>query len=199
LSLVLAFSGSKQAIIAGDRRSIDFFGSCGELEEELYSGEIRTDDELKARARETCSTLQVSDGREKVWKQGEILVGEVTERSSASEKRRRIYLLPGAYLIADMDNCQARVSAKGKIACIALGNRITKQIAGEMIGRAGGRIDEALVREIFEEARDRTPTVSRDFLVLSAKAAVKNPDAALLQALQEDCRKSGWRLCAQQS
>jgi hypothetical protein len=199
LSLILAFTGSKQAIIGGDRRSIDFFGSFPDLEEELYLGKIRTDDELKARAVEACASLQVSDGREKVWTRGEILVGEVTERSLTSDKRRRIYLVPKAYLIVDIADGVARISAKGSSACIALGNKITKQIASELIGKSGGRIDEVLIKKIFNQARDRTPTVSRDCLVFSTTALVQNPDAALLQALQEDCQKSGWKLCAQQS
>ena len=198
MSLVLAFTGSKQAIIGGDKRSIDFFGPCQELEEELYSGKIRTDEELKARAVEACATIQVSDCREKVWKRGEILVGEVTERSLTSDKRRRIYLMPGAYFIADIDNGIARTTGNGRSACIALGNKITKQIAGELIGKAGGRIDESLVGKVFEQARDRTPTVSQDHIVLSTTALVKNPEAALMQALKEDCEKSGWMLCAQQ-
>ena len=64
MSLVVALAGSREAVIGGDRRSISFLGSCKRLEEELYSGEIRNDQELIARAKELNATLQVTDGRE---------------------------------------------------------------------------------------------------------------------------------------
>ena len=95
MSLIIAVAGSKEAIIGGDKRSITFLGSCPELEQELYSGKLKTDEEMLNRARELGSSLQVSDGREKVWRRGDVLVGEVTEISSALERRRRIYLVPG--------------------------------------------------------------------------------------------------------
>jgi len=114
LSLVLAFTGKKEAIIGGDKRSIDFLGRCPELEEELYSGKIRTDDELKIRAGETCSSLQGSDGKDKVWRRGDILAGEVTESSAAGTKRRRIYALPGAYIMVDVSGDLARITDRGR-------------------------------------------------------------------------------------
>ena len=64
MSLVIALAGSREAVIGGDRRCITFLGSCTQLEEELYSGRIRNDEELLARARELGATLQVSDGRD---------------------------------------------------------------------------------------------------------------------------------------
>jgi len=198
LSLVLAFTGSKEAIIGGDRRSIDFFGQCPVLEEELYSGKIKTDDELKIRARETCSSLQVSDGKDKVWMRGEILVGEVTESSAAYTKRRRIYILPGAYIMVDVENGQARISGRGKSTVLVLGNVVTKQIASELVQKANGRIDEGLFRAIFEEASRRTASVSADYSVLSSKVVYTDPEAVLIRSLEEDCQKSGWKLCAQQ-
>ena len=51
MSLVIALAGSREAVIGGDRRSIAFLGSCPRLEEELYSGQIKNDQELMARAR----------------------------------------------------------------------------------------------------------------------------------------------------
>ena len=51
MSLVVALAGSREAVIGGDWRSISFLGSADRLEEELYSGEIRNDQELIARAK----------------------------------------------------------------------------------------------------------------------------------------------------
>ena len=108
MSLVIALAGSREAVIGGDQRCITFLGSCTQLEEELYSGRIKNDEALLARARELGATLQVSDGREKVWRRGDLLVGEVTELSSRLERRRRIYLAPGARLEVDITGREAR-------------------------------------------------------------------------------------------
>lgn len=84
MSLIIAVIGSREAIIGGDRRRITFLGSCFDLEQELYSGELKTDEDLLKRAKELGASLQVADGKEKVWLQGDILVGEVTEVSAES-------------------------------------------------------------------------------------------------------------------
>ena len=57
MSLVVALAGSNEAVIGGDRRSISFLGSFPVLEEELYSGRIKNDQELLTRARELGATL----------------------------------------------------------------------------------------------------------------------------------------------
>lgn len=77
MSLVVALAKSKEAVIGGDRRSITFLGSCPELEQDLYSGLIKDDEALLARAKEAGATLQVADGRDKVWRRGDILVGRL--------------------------------------------------------------------------------------------------------------------------
>ena len=82
MSLVIALAASREAVIGADRRAIAFLGPCPELEEELYSGQIKNDQELADRARELGASLQISDGREKVWRRGDLLVGEVTEISA---------------------------------------------------------------------------------------------------------------------
>jgi hypothetical protein len=170
---------------------------CGELEDQLYSGMIRNDDELKARAMELCASVQVSDGREKVWRRGDILVGEVTEISPAIEKRRRIYLTPGAYIMAETMGPDARVIGKGAVAAMVLGNRFTQKLAGDGIARARGRVSERLIGEIFEDAARRTASVSKEFTILRTEARQADPKAALMAALVKDCSKSGWRLCDQ--
>lgn len=173
---------------------------CPELEEELYSGKIRNDDELKARAKDLGASIQVSDGREKVWSQekGDILVGEVTEISPALERRRRIYLTPGAYVMADITDKEAKITGMGKVAAMVLGNKFTQKLAGEGIAKAKGRVNEQVIKTIFEDAAKRTASVSKEYTVLRTEVRPSNPDAAVLAALKEDCEKSGWRLCGQQ-
>ena len=126
MSLIIALSKSNKAVIGGDKRSITFLGSCALLEQELYSGDIQTDQDLLKRARELGASLQVADEREKVWQRGDILVGEVTEIAPSKERRRRIYLVPGAYIMADIDGQETKVIGQGKVACMIIGNRISQ-------------------------------------------------------------------------
>ena len=195
LSLVIALAGSREAIVGGDRRVIAFLGSCPKLEEELYSGRIRNDQELLARARELGASCQVSDGREKVWRSKDVLAGEVREISAHFERRRRIYLVPGAHLIVDITGGEARITGRGKVGCIVLGNRFTQMLAGEGVGRAKGRVNEQLIKGILAEAGEKTASVSRGYTVLKCDVRQLDPEAALLSALKEDCEKNGWKLC----
>jgi hypothetical protein len=212
MSLVIALAAIREAVIGADRRAIAFLGSCPRLEEELYSGQIENDQELADRARELCASLQVSDGREKVWKRGDLLVGEVTEISARLSRRRRIYLTPGASLQVDITSeedtgaedgagvkspgGEAKIRAWDGVGCTVFGNRITQKLAYEEVGRAGGRVNEALIKSILEKAGERTASVSRGHIVLHSIVMQQDPKAALLKALEEDCKENGWRLCA---
>lgn len=204
MSLVIALATGKEALMAGDRRSIAFLGSCPGLEEELYSGDIRDEGELLARAKALKAILQVSDGRQKVWRKGDLLVGEVTEISRCRDRRRRVYVAPGAYLLVDIDEGRAEIIGKGLSGLVILGNRVAQSLSKERVQEAGGRVDEELIRAIFEDACSRTPSVSRNYDLLSIKArpqdlqSLQDPQSALQAALEEDARKSGWKLCARQ-
>jgi len=223
MSLVIALAASREAVIGADRRAIAFLGPCPKLEEELYSGQIKNDQELADRARELGATLQITDGREKVWRRGDLLVGEVTEISLKLCRRRRIYLAPGASLQVDITtgdaaevgetggdgadteetSCkeasgEARIRAWDGVGCIVFGNRFTQKLAYEEVGRARGRVNEALIKNILEKAGDRTASVSREHIVLRSAAKKADSKAFLLSALEEDCKESGWRLCAPQ-
>lgn len=213
MSLVIALAASRQAVIGADRRSIAFLGSCQQLEEELYSGWIKTDQELAARAEEIGAALQISDGREKVWRLGDrwdILVGEVTELSPLWERRRRIYIAPGASLQVEIkreeraelepeDRCgEARITAWGAVGCTIFGNRFTQKLAAEEIALARARVDEALIEGILQKAGEKTASVSREHTVLKSNVVRADARADLLVALQKDCKEHGWRLCGPQ-
>jgi hypothetical protein len=198
MSLIIAVAKSNEAVIGGDKRSITFLGSCPVLEQELYSGNLNTDEDLLKRAKELGATLQVSDGREKVWRRGDVLVGEVTETSSALEKRRRIYLVPGAYVMADVTGKEAKVIGQGKVACMVLGNRFTQELASQEINNAKGKIDKDALEAVFANVGSRTPSVSQVHCVLSTNVQQPDPEVAVFNALREDCQKCGWRLCGQQ-
>ena len=198
MSLVVALAGSQEAVIGGDWRSISFLGSCKRLEEELYSGQIRNDQELIDRAKELNATLQVSDGREKVWRCGDLLVGEVTEISAQLERRRRIYLAPGGTLVVDITGSEAKIRSTGKTGCIILGNQFTQTLAGDEVRRAKGRVNGDMIRNILTLAGNSSASVSRQYTLLRTDVKQSDPNESLLKALMEDCEKSGWRLCGLQ-
>ena len=210
MSLVIALAASRQAVMAADRRAILFLGSCPRLEDELYSGQIKDDRELEARAEALGAALQVSDGREKVWRRGDVLVGEVTELSALLQRRRRIYLAPDASLQVEIRSGEddglepgtvggeARITAWGGVGCTIFGNRFTQKLAAEEIALAGARVDRSLIERIFQKAGERTASVSRQHTILSSSLIKADARADLLAALQEDCKESGWRLCGPQ-
>lgn len=201
MSLVIALALSREAIIGADRRSISFFGPCQALEEELYSGKIEDDCNLECRAKELGASLQISDGREKVWKRAEILVGEVTEVSASLSRRRRIYLTAGASLQVEIEEADgsgvAMVRAWGGVGCTVFGNRFTQNLASQEIARAGGRVGEELIRAILQKAGRETASVSRESTVLRTGTGTRTSNARqeLYKALSEDCRENGWRIC----
>lgn len=130
-----------------------------------------------------------------------MLVGEVTEISLDKDRRRRIYLAPGAYLMAEVAGGEAKITGQGKSGCIILGNRLTQRLASETIQKAGGRMNEEIMKSIFADAGSKTASVSKEYTVLRTKAESRLPDpaAALLDAFKEDCKKSGWKICDQGS
>jgi hypothetical protein len=197
LSLIIALAFDKKALIAADRRVILFRGDCSQLEEELYSGKIRSDSDLISRAKELGASLCVSDSKEKVCKRGPVLMGEVQETSKIQEKRRRIYLVPGAYVMADFNGSEARVIGKGCKACLVIGNRFTQLLAKERIIKANSKLNAQVLRSIFEDVARRTASISRNHTVLCSDASSPITVDILLDILREDCRESGWRLCDQ--
>jgi hypothetical protein len=81
------------------------------------------------------------------------------------------------------------------LGCTVFGNRFTQKLACEEVGRAGGRVNEALISSILEKAGESTASVSRENTVLRSYTSKADPKAALLKALEEDCKEGGWKLC----
>ena len=191
---MVAYSGKDRAVMGGDRRSISFFGEAGALEEELYGGKIRTDEDLRKRAEELGSKIAINDGHEKVWKRGDLLAGEVTELSFDRQRRRRIYAVPGGYILVEIDGQKAEITKRGKSTLVILGNRFTRDLAFKRLG-SGKPPDEESFKALFEEAGRATASASPDFTILTTDGKKLDPKAALLRALKEDCREGGWELC----
>ena len=101
----MTYIGRKGCVIAGDRRRIGFYGpeqAREKLEEELYSGQIKTQDELIKRAVEHGITINISDDAEKVREIGDVVVGEVRSKTTFETKRKRIYATTGVFNIIEL-------------------------------------------------------------------------------------------------
>jgi hypothetical protein len=177
MSLVIAYTGSRGAIIAGDLREIRFGGedaAIAALEEELYSGKIRNDDQLRHRADELGVTIVVRDDKEKVRERDGILTGEVTESERGLLRIRRLYVSAGHYAIADIEGSRFELKGRGDTSTfVVLGNELTKQIASAAIQQywKNGTLEDAarVIVRAMEEASARTASVSRRYLLLQTR------------------------------
>ena len=193
MSLVICFSGKKGAIIAGDMREILFGGdddAIAALEKDLYSGAITTEGDLQERARSLGVTIIIRDGREKVSRRGDILVGEVGERERGLVRKRCVYATAGSYALVEMhDSRMISAERREGAGFVVLGNEITKRIAHQCIRDywKAGTLDDA-VRVIvmaMETASRATPTVSKQYSLLQTRGRGD------LLALLEEEKRSG--------
>jgi hypothetical protein len=133
MSLVIGFSGASGAVIGGDLREILFLGSDASvaiLEQELYSGTITSEQQLRQRSEDLEVAVSIRDDKVKIREEGGVLVGEVTESDAGVVKMRRLYLVPGEYAIADLvGNRFHLISRAGRSSFIVLGNEMTKTIS----------------------------------------------------------------------
>jgi hypothetical protein len=186
MSLVIAYSGSRGAIIAGDLREIRFGGddaAIAALEEELSCGKIGNDDQLRSRARELKVTILVRDDKEKVRERDGILIGEVTESERGILRIRRLYVSAGHYAIADIEGSRFDLKARGDTSTfVVLGNELTKQIAYAAIQEnwKNGTPEDAVrvIVRAMEEAAARTASVSKRYILLQTRSTL-GPDAAI--------------------
>lgn len=174
MSLVIAFSGTEGAVIAGDMREIFFSGddaATRALEQELYTGTIISDGDLNQRAAELGVSLAIRDTKCKVQEKDGILTGEVSESDGSRRRIRRLYVSAGQYAIADIEGTSynLRQRAEGS-SFVVLGNEICKEIASSAIREQwkGGGLPEAirLIILIMDLAASRTASVSRSYHLL---------------------------------
>lgn len=178
MSLVIAFVGSKGAVMAGDMREIFFRGdetAVLALEKELYGGGIVTDGDLYGRAEALGVGIVVRDRREKVREQDGVLVGEVREMMGRTVRARRLYATAGRYAFAEFEGPCGRVTGKGKGSTfVVLGNRIAQEIALAAIREGwkdGGTEDAVRVIVLaMTRAAAKTASVSKWFVLIRTEA-----------------------------
>ena len=177
MSLVIAFIGSEGAVIAGDLREILMAGpdaAISRFEQELYSGQIRTDSDLKRRAIENGIILNLRDNKCKVSDHEGILIGEVAESEGDKVRRRRLCVACGTYAIIDTDEDVSTLKQRGGGGTfVVLGNEVTKRIAHAMIRSEwnSGTFPDAvrLIIRIMNTAASCTASVSSAFTILQTQ------------------------------
>lgn len=209
MSLIISYIGSNGCVIAGDKRRIGFFGDKDKrekLEEYLYSGAIRTDEELVKVAGEMGITLKISDDAEKVRSIDDVVVGEVRFKTPFETKRKRIYGTTNGYTIVELLGSEIKKAENGDSSIIVFGNKLTKQIANETVkkhwkSKASLENVSSVFKKVMEEVSGKTPSVSREYDIilkhsnLDKKGAKKHlreiliKDVKELQKWREDLRK----------
>jgi len=171
MSLIITYIGSKGCVMAGDKRSIGFLGDKNQreiLEEELYSGKIKTKDQLTKRAHQLDINLKITDESEKVRKLDKVLVGEVKIRATHETRRKRIYATTNGYHQVELVGSEIKNVKSGKSSIVIFGNKLTKEITGKRLKKHWkSKISLNEVGEIFqkvmEDVAQVTPSVSPQY------------------------------------
>jgi hypothetical protein len=192
MSLVIGFIGSRGSVMAGDMREIILWGDSSapdQFEEELYSGRIRTDEEMQRRAEELGVHLRVRDTNVKVRDRDNILIGEVSDFERGVVRKRRLYVTTGRFALAGIEGPKFSLMQRGEASrFVVLGNPFTQQIANQCIreGWRGGNYGEAvhLIQNIMTATAQKSASVSRKYVL------IKTVDTIDLDPIIEQDRKN---------
>jgi hypothetical protein len=200
----MTYIGRKGCVIAGDKRRIGFYGpeqAREKLEEELYSGKIKTREELVKRAVEHGITLNISNDAEKVREIGDVVVGEVRSKTTYETKRKRIYATTGVFNIIELLGSDIKTIKSGESSIIVFGNKYTQQMAEKSIKKYWkSKINLITIGKIFEsvmeEVANETPSVSPKYDVIIKYPIIDTKEAKeLLRStiLQDVKELEKWR------
>ncbi|MCL2157369.1 MAG: DUF2121 domain-containing protein [Methanobrevibacter sp.] len=178
MSLIIAYVGKKGCVMASDKRKIAYFGDKEkreELENEIYSGAIKSDDELYNRASELDIVIKISEDSNKLRNIDDVIVGEVSSKTTFKINRRRIYGTTNGYQIIELLGSDITNSDKGDTAIILFGNKITKSLANELLDKMWkAKFSLKYMGEVFEnilkEISKQTPSIGKKYDVM-----IKNP------------------------
>jgi hypothetical protein len=204
MSLIISYIGSNGCVIAGDKRRIGFFGDKDKrekLEEYLYSGAILTDEELLKVAGEMEITLKISDDAEKVRSIDDVVVGEVRFKTPFETKRKRIYGTTNGYIITELLGSDIKKIQNGDISIIVFGNKITKQMANEIIkthwkSKASLENVTSVFKKVMDEVACKTPSVSKEYDIITRHSGLDKKEAQkhLREVLVKDVKElQKWR------
>ena len=200
----MTYIGRKGCVIAGDRRRIGFYGpeqAREKLEEELYSGQIKTQEELIKRAVEHGITINISDDAEKVREIGDVVVGEVRSKTTFETKRKRIYATTGVFNIIELLGSDIKTIKSGESSIIVFGNKYTQKMAEKYVKKYWkSKINLITIGKIFEsvmeEVANETPSVSPEYDVIIKYPTIDHKEAKELlrtTILQDVKELENWR------
>lgn len=190
MSLIICYTGSRGGVIIGDKRRIGFMGDEKRrelLEEEMYSGSIKTKEFLLKRADELGITLKITDEAEKVRAIGEVLMGEVSFKTPMETKRKRIYATTGSFSIVELLGSSIKKIENGDSSIVVFGNKFTKETANKILKKHWKKKTSLKeVSEIFKrvmgEVASKTPSVSREYdLIIKHPSLDKKQSRELLR------------------
>ena len=204
MSLIITYIGSKGCVIAGDKRRIGFYGPervREMVEEDLYSGKIKTQAELLKKSSDLGITLKISDDAGKIREIGDVVVGEVRSKTTHETKRKRIYATTNAYSIVELTGSKITNVKSGGSSIIVFGNKYTKEQAEKSIQKNWkSKINLIEVGKIFEtimiEVAHETPSVSPKYDIIIKYPLIKDKEAKQLlrtTILQEVKELENWR------
>ena len=185
MSLIITYIGSKGCVIAGDKRRIGFYGperAREMLEEELYSGNIKTQEELLKKSDEHGITLKISDDADKVREIDDVVVGEVRSKTTQETKRKRIYATTSAYSMIELIGSDIKTVKSGGSSIVVFGNKYTQELAEKSINKHWkSKINlmgvETIFESVLEEVAHKTPSVSPQYDVIIKYPSIKAKEA----------------------
>jgi hypothetical protein len=199
MSLIITYIGNKGCIIAGDKRRIGFFGpedARKKIEEELYSGKIKTRAELVEKSAEQGVNLKISDDADKISEIGEVIVGEVRSRTTHETKRKRIYAISGAYSMVEILGSEIQTMKSGGSSIVVFGNKFTQELAEKTIKKHWKPkiklMDvEKILESVMEEVSQKTPSVSKeyDMIMKYSNHDQKSAKKIIRETVLEDIKK----------
>ncbi|MBP5699713.1 MAG: DUF2121 domain-containing protein, partial [Methanobrevibacter sp.] len=156
------------------KRRIAYFGSKEErelLEQEIYTGEITNDEELRARAEELDISLKITDDATKVKSLENVAVGEVSSRGTMETKRKRIYGTTNGFQIIELTGSEIVNRKRGESSIIVFGNKITKSLANEMLKKRWKpsfslKYMGDIFGQILDDISKKTPSVGTKYDVV---------------------------------
>ncbi|MGN0094055.1 MAG: DUF2121 domain-containing protein [Methanobrevibacter sp.] len=177
MSIIIAYIGKKGCVMASDKRRIAYFGDKDnreKLEEELYSGNIRNDDELYKEAAKLGIDLKISDDANKIKSIGNAVMGEVSSKTTREVRRRRIYGTTNGYQIIELIGSELKNKETGSSGIIIFGNKIAKQMANSLIKQRWKssislKYTGDIFEEIIKEIAEKTPSVGKNVDVIIGK------------------------------
>ena len=172
MSLIIAYVGKKGCVMASDKRRIAYFGNNRQsLEDELYNGNITTDEELYKRAKELDVPIKITDDADKLRIVGNTVRGEVSTKGTHETKRKRIYGTTNGYQVVELIGSETKSRQAGEKGIILFGNDFAKRQAETLIKRKWKashslRLMGDIFKEILEEISLKTPTIGNEFDIL---------------------------------